>query len=691
MIDELKKLRALTETLTGNGYLRDQAEEWEYALDAIPDYVYVINTKFQIKFVNRLLAERLGKEKSELYNEICYKIIDREEIEDPPPSWRITLTRDKPHVIDNVYLHNMGGWFTMTRSPIYTKANKLLGFICVLQDITEKRKALKDLIAREATLETIFNAAPIGIGMITRKDRIILSVNKFLTDLLGYREEELIGSSARIFYHSDEEFERVGKIKHEEIDLHGTGSIETKFVRKDGTLLDIFLRTSVLASDLNKLVFTVTDITNRKKRERQLKLNEERLESALKLSSMESYKQEEIIEYALEEAVRLTGSKIGYIHFVEEPGADLSNVQLSLFMWSSGVHKNCTAEKAVHYPLTEAGCWADCIRTRKPVVHNDYQKLTSEHGKKGLPEGHINLIRHMSIPVMEEGNVVAAAGVGNKETNYNKSDIRQLNLFMNSMWDIVKRKQAESLARKSKEYFERLIKSTPIGIHVYKVINDQLILTHFNDASAKILGIDPKDVIGKVMHEAFPGHKEKGGLTDIYKKIAIKGAKPFETEMCNYQDDKIKGVFSVFAFQSDLNEVAVFFTDVTEQTKVRNELKESEQKYRLIAENILDAIWTIDTHLNFTYINPAIKTLMGYSPEEWIGHNISEFSTDEDFAYMAQKVGESLADPDFNAVTFESHMLHKDGTNVPIEINARALRDDKGILIGFQGRTRVLN
>jgi len=40
MIDELKKLRELTEELTGNGYLRDQADEWEYALDAMPEFVF---------------------------------------------------------------------------------------------------------------------------------------------------------------------------------------------------------------------------------------------------------------------------------------------------------------------------------------------------------------------------------------------------------------------------------------------------------------------------------------------------------------------------------------------------------------------------------------------------------------------------------------------------------------------------
>lgn len=692
MIDELKRLRELTETLTGNGYLRDQAVEWEYALDAVPDYVYIVNTKFEIKFVNRLLAERLNKSKQDLQNKLCFNVVYDSEIEEPPEEW-FKVDHNKLHVTPATYLKNLDGWFDITRSPIYTTSNKLIGFICVLQDVTEKRRVSEDLKEREATLETIFAAAPIGIGLIRKGDRVILSVNKFLVDLTGYTEEELIGRTARIFYQTDEEFLRVGKLKHSEIERFGTGAVETKFKTKGGKLLDIYLRTSKTKTDDNCLVFTVTDITNRKKRERQLKLNEERLESALKLSAMESHNQEEIIEYALEEAVRLTNSKIGYIHFVEEPTDSLNKVNLSLFMWSSGVHKHCQAKKSAHYPLSEAGCWADCIRTREPVLHNDYQSLTTEQGKKGLPEGHIPLVRHLSVPVMEEGRVIAVAGVGNKERDYNKADIRQLSLFMNSMWDIVKRKQSEEIARHSKAYSERLIEATPMGVHVYNVINDELILTHFNKAGREILKIDKQKAqsyLGKSMHEIFPSHEATKGLTLEYKRIATEGGKPLQIQAYNYKDDSVDGIFSVFAFQSQKNEVSVFFTDVTEHYTTQEKLMEAEQRYKLVADNLLDAIWTIDTHLNFTFISTVIKDLMGYEPEEWIGHNISEFATGEDFSYMAQKVGEALTDPNFNDVTFETRMLHKNGTNVPIEINAKALRDDKGNLTGFQGRTRVI-
>jgi len=132
------------------------------------------------------------------------------------------------------------------------------------------------------------------------------------------------------------------------------------------------------------------DITKRKKVEIQLRTDEERLETILKFTQMEFETEKELTEYALEEAVKLTGSTVGYFHFFNEDGKSLE-----LYLWSRDVLKQCTAEKIPHYPLEKAGIWADCVRLKKPVIHNDYQNYPD---KKGLPEGHFPVMRHMSVP-----------------------------------------------------------------------------------------------------------------------------------------------------------------------------------------------------------------------------------------------------------------------------------------------------
>ena len=165
-----------------------------------------------------------------------------------------------------------------------------------------------------------------------------------------------------------------------------------------------------------------------------LKQNESRLESLLALSQLTDVSEKEIREYALESVVALTKSKAGYIHFVNE-----DNQTIELVSWSKDVLKVCNAEKTSHYPLDQAGIWADSIRLRIPVVHNDYQ---NEHNKKGYPEGHFHVARHLSVPIFDSDTIVGVAGVGNKEAPYDDSDLRQTMLFMNSMWAILKQKKA---------------------------------------------------------------------------------------------------------------------------------------------------------------------------------------------------------------------------------------------------------
>ena len=180
----------------------------------------------------------------------------------------------------------------------------------------------------------------------------------------------------------------------------------------------------------NDLLFKIDqlEIVNK-----HLKQNEERLESLLALSQMTKVSEREIREFALESVVALTKSKAGYLHFVNE-----DQKTIELVSWSKGALKLCTAEKTAHYPIDKAGIWADSVRLRKPVVHNDYQNMDD---KKGYPEGHFQLMRHLSVPIFDSKKIVAVAGVGNKEAPYDDSDLRQTLLFMNSMWTILKQKR----------------------------------------------------------------------------------------------------------------------------------------------------------------------------------------------------------------------------------------------------------
>ena len=119
------------------------------------------------------------------------------------------------------------------------------------------------------------------------------------------------------------------------------------------------------------------------------------------------------------------------------------------------------------------------------------------------------------------------------------------------------------------------------------------------------------------------------------------------------------------------------------------ELREREEKYRLLTDNSTDMIWLMDMNYNFKYVSPAVKKMLGYEPEDMTGRNIREFCTKGHFEKLAeifQKALESL--PENEGQTFETEFIRKDTKPLPVEIGTTLLLDDQGNPMGIQGITR---
>ena len=234
-------------------------------------------------------------------------------------------------------------------------------------------------------------------------------------------------------------------------------------------------------------------ILERRRAEAAVKLNHDRLESLFRISQTPQWRTEsELISTSLEEAVRLTESNAGYFHFYDE-----EEQTISLTAWSNAALQRCTAEGTTHYALKDAGIWADCIRRRRPVIHNDYTKETD---KRGYPEGHYPLVRHMSVPILDGECIIGAAGVGNKEEPYNETDVLQLTLFMNSMWSILKQRRSEAELRRSRDEWEKTFDA--IG-DVATIQDKEMRIIRVNRAACNLLGSSPDKLIGKFCYEVF--------------------------------------------------------------------------------------------------------------------------------------------------------------------------------------------
>ncbi len=194
------------------------------------------------------------------------------------------------------------------------------------------------------------------------------------------------------------------------------------------------------------------EIDERNLVEEALRLDESRLETLLKFSQMAEASLDEITDFALEKAIRLTRSKIGYLAFTNEDAT-----VLTMHSWSKSAMAECAIrDKPIVYPLEKTGFWGEAVRQRKPIITNDY--AAPDPLKKGYPKGHVHLNRHMSIPVFDGDRIVAVAGVGNKDGEYDKSDVRQLTLLMQGMWRFMERKRADEELRKHRDHLGELVR-----------------------------------------------------------------------------------------------------------------------------------------------------------------------------------------------------------------------------------------
>jgi two-component system, cell cycle sensor histidine kinase and response regulator CckA len=134
-------------------------------------------------------------------------------------------------------------------------------------------------------------------------------------------------------------------------------------------------------------------------------------------------------------------------------------------------------------------------------------------------------------------------------------------------------------------------------------------------------------------------------------------------------------------------------SEVAEHKRTEETLRTSEEKYRLLAENVSDVIWTMDMDLNYTYISPAIEKIQGWSAEETESLTINDFLTplsiENALKHMEAHLADGAKTGDYNiSERFELELYCKDGTTIWAEIIASSILGEDGKPVGILGATR---
>jgi PAS domain S-box-containing protein len=360
--------------------------------------------------------------------------------------------------------------------------------LTVLQNLREKEELKMRVRETAIKFQTLFENSRDAIGV--SKAGIHAYVNPSYLKLYGYSSfDELAGRPLfdLIAPNSRNQMREIVRRRAQGTDAPTL--YETRGIRKDCTEFDMEVQSSTYELEGERYtVGLIRDITER--------MLEQRLIAArLRISNLplENLDLNSFMRTVLDEAEALTGSQIGFFHFVDD-----DQNTISLQTWSTNTLKTlCTAEgNGQHYPVADAGVWADGIRDGVPHIYNDYPHLPT---RRELPPGHAPVTRLISIPIKRDNRVVAAIGVGNKPTNYTERDLEMVQRLAEESLDIIMRKRAEDALGASEERFRAAFQT---GADAFILVNeaDRLII-EVNDQFLQLYGYTREEVIGQTTLE----------------------------------------------------------------------------------------------------------------------------------------------------------------------------------------------
>ena len=414
--------------------------------------------------------------------------------------------------IVNADAHGGKRFIDLRTTLIRDEFGQPISMVGIGTDISERIESEQTMHEREALYRGVIETSADGFWIVDMTGHV-LEANAAYCQRSGFSREEILGKHVADFEVNEDP--AAVQSRMEKMIRTGGDLFESRHRARDGTLWQVEVTASYSPLFGGRFFVFLRDIQRRNRADSLLRTRLQLSELAFNSSL------DELMQAALDMIELYTGSQIGFFHFV-----DPDQETLILQAWSSNTLKSmCTAEgKGQHYPVSQAGVWADAVRDRKSQIHNDYANLEN---KKGMPEGHAVVLRELVTPILRNDKVVGVLGVGNKTADYTAEDIDTAEQLAAMVMDMVARKRAEDELKRTNARLLQAQRITQLGDWDLDVASGSV---RWSEQVYRILGLDPALPPPDLASHRHLFHAEDFPLLESELNLALQAGTPYQNE-----------------------------------------------------------------------------------------------------------------------------------------------------------------
>ncbi len=617
--------------------LRHSEERYRTFIETSQDGISLMDMQGNILFCNQQKAEMIGLENSEkLIGTNALVLIHHDDRENMKRVLQELTLIDSITNLELRVIKRDGSFFfaSFNVSLIRDDAGDPLYIIAFMQDITQRVQAQQALIAERDFANQVMNTMGQGLSVLNEKG-LIEYVNQAHAKMLGLRPEDMIGRFPEDFVYPPDLYIIQNVQKHREKGSKSSYEIRLRHADKHPVHAWITGVPRIQDGRYAGSIVVISDISERIKTEEALRESEYRFQLLAEVAPVGIFRTD----------------ATGYTNYVNPKWCEISQMSFNQALgngWLDAVHPE------------------DRIWLEKGWSEATSSKLSSETEYRFLHS---------------KGSITWVIGRAVPQTNKSGKIIG----YIGTITDITERKKNEAILYESEEKYRLLFERNPAPMIIYE--KESMKLLSVNDAFSKHYGYSRKETAGMFLSDLYSDRDKKPLATRVRKLMGF-------THVGERHHVKKDGtLITVISSSHEMNylgknaRVAVL-TDITERKKIEKALRESEERFRRLAENADDAIYRIELYpeQRFSYVSPAITRLTGYTPED----HYSDPSLGLKLVHPDDRsLIENLTNnPDRIREPVTLRWIRKDGKVIWTEQKNVPVYDSKGKLIALEGISR---